>query len=525
MNGEESEIDSRFKRLKLKLMRWRVRVARVVLLPELSPKEAFELRHKVMDEGALTQGYILMCALSAGIATLGLLQSSTAVVIGAMLISPLMSPIAALGFGFASLDGQRIRDAIRVVIVGALIGIFTGMLLTWLSPIRNATPEILARTEPTLLDLGVALLSGIAGGYATVRGQGGTAIGVAIATALMPPLATVGYGLGVFQPVFALGAFLLFLTNLSAIAFAFALVARLSGAARPFRNVEWKPHYVAAGLAAFLVLATPLALTLVRVTHEASLRLAARSAILNTIDHKGVSIAQLDVSWSLIGDPHVSAVVVTPQYEANAENALRARLARIEGDKIQVNLQQILAADLPSQTRAMIDAAMERTVTGIAADVPPFERVRASIGLPTRGIWPNRAERVINIEPLAAPGWTFADYRDAERRANAASAGWAVRLLPPVSAQLRIPLSGTAPSGAEGEISPDDAIWALQRWGMTEVGVALPDDRDGVALTNSLRAAGIASRPLENVAPPAGMALIEVVGPPPSRQGEGAPPA
>ena len=218
-------------------MRLRIRFAQAILLPELSPKDAYDLRHQVIDEGSLSQGYVLMCALSAGIATLGLLQSSTAVVIGAMLISPLMSPIAALGFGFASIDGQRIRDAAKVVLVGALIGIATGMLLTLISPIRTATPEILARTEPTLLDLAVALLSGIAGGYATVRGKGGTAIGVAIATALMPPLATVGYGLGVMNPAYALGAFLLFLTNLSAIAFAFAVIARLSGAARPLANV------------------------------------------------------------------------------------------------------------------------------------------------------------------------------------------------------------------------------------------------------------------------------------------------
>ena len=169
-----------------------------------------------------------------------------------MLISPLMNPIAALGFGFASIDGHRIRDAVRVVIVGAVIGILTGMVITWLSPIRNATPEILARTQPTLLDLAVALFSGIAGGYASVIVRGGTAIGVAIATALMPPLATLGYGLGVLQMRFALGAALLFLTNLAAIAFAFALIARLSGVARPLRAIEWTPRYIAVLIAAFL---------------------------------------------------------------------------------------------------------------------------------------------------------------------------------------------------------------------------------------------------------------------------------
>ena len=139
-------------------------VAHYVLLPDLGEDEAQAMRQSVAEQGALTSGFMLMCALSAGIATLGLLQSSVAVVIGAMIISPLMAPIAALGLGFASLDGHRIRDAARVVVIGAAIGILTGLLITWISPIRNATPEIIGRTQPTLLDLAIALLSGIAGG-------------------------------------------------------------------------------------------------------------------------------------------------------------------------------------------------------------------------------------------------------------------------------------------------------------------------------------------------------------------------
>jgi len=513
--SQSEKWSERLHKVRRVVMGWRIRLAHLILLPELSPKDAYELRHQVMDEGALTQGYVLMSALSAGIAILGLLQSSTAVVIGAMLISPLMGPIAALGFGFASIDGQRIRDAAKVVLVGALIGIATGMLLTWISPIRTATPEILARTEPTLLDLAVALLSGIAGGYATVWGKGGTAIGVAIATALMPPLATVGYGLGVMNPAYALGAFLLFLTNLSAIAFAFALIARLSGAARPLANVEWKPGYVIAGIGAFLVLATPLALTLVRVSQEASLRNAARSAIVDAIGTDEVSFPQLDINWPLFGSPQVHAVVVTPRFKEGAEEAVRNLLAR-QDRSATILLQQVVAADMTSQARSMIDAAMERTAAGIAADVPPYDRIRASISIPTRGIWSNQAERVVNIEPMAAPGWTLSDYRAVERVANTVSEGWRVRVMPPVMAQLLV-ATGGAPVN-EAAIPLDDAIWALQRWGMTSVGLAKPQDEPAEALTAALAAAGIRVRPLLADTVEAGTATIEVVGPPPTNQ-------
>lgn len=243
--------------------------ARRLLLRRLPAEEASDVRRQVDEDGQLTERYALMCALSAGIATLGLLQGSIAVVIGAMLVSPLMSPIASLGFAFSSLDGNRAQAAARVVLVGAAVGVAIGMLLTWLSPIRNATPEIIARTAPTLLDLAVAVLSGLAGGYATVHRRGETAIGVAIATALMPPLATLGYSIAVARFDFAMGALLLFLTNLAAIAFSFAVVARLRGVARPIAHDELKRRHIILGVLAFLALATPLSLTLRHVTQEA----------------------------------------------------------------------------------------------------------------------------------------------------------------------------------------------------------------------------------------------------------------
>jgi len=468
---------------------FRTRVARAVLLPELSWSEAQELRKSVREDGQLTTGYMLMCALSAGIAMLGLLQSSTAVVIGAMLISPLMNPIASLGFGFASIDGQRIREAVRVVAIGSAIGILTGVLLTWLSPIRNATPEILARTQPTLLDLAVALFSGIAGGYATVIRKGGTAIGVAIATALMPPLAVLGYGIGVLNIQFALGALLLFLTNLAAITLSFAVIARLSGAARPLFKVEWTPRYLAFFITAFLLLALPLSMTLQRITQEASMRSAARTAIVEACG-KGAKITQLEAHWPLFDDPHVDALVIAPTYTPNAEEVAEKRLAELLGGKVSISLQQVQAADIQSQTRALVDAAMERTAAGIANDVPPINRIRSEIGLPTRAIWTNRAERRVYVEPVPAPDWTLADYGEIEKQANAASPNWNVRIIPPPKPVLRVWL-GEGDTATEGTISPQLAGWALLRWGMDKVVVDAPEIPRTQELINGMADAGI----------------------------------
>lgn len=455
----------------LRLVRyWRLRIAHLVALPDYSETDAAALRKTVQEEGRLTTGFILMSVLSAGIATLGLLQSSVAVVIGAMLVSPLMSPIASLGFGFASLDGHRIRDAVRVVIIGAVIGVITGMIITWISPIRNATSEIIGRTQPTLLDLAIALLSGIAGGYATVRQKGGTAIGVAIATALMPPLATVGYSIGVANWEFAGGAFLLFLTNLAAIAFSFAFIARLSGVARPLSHVELTPTYIAAGVAVFLALATPLALTLVRVSKETRARSTTRSVLTSELHISSGKIAQLEVKWPLMGDLSIDAVVIEPSFLANAQQIVEARLKETFSVDPIVNLQQIVASDNGDQTRAMINAAMERNVAGIAKDVPPFDQIRSSIRLPVQSVWVDRGARIVHVVPADAPNWSLEDYRTIETTANGSVGDWRVRVTPPSSRQLAVTFpTGSAAADSTTQRMASVALWALQRWGMSSI--------------------------------------------------------
>jgi uncharacterized hydrophobic protein (TIGR00271 family) len=166
--------------------------------------------------------YALELLLAAGIATMGLVLDSPAVVIGAMLISPLMGPILAVGLALASADLYLGIKSLLSIVFGVLFSVLFAAGLVWLLPFQATTNEILARTNPNLLDLGVALLSGLAGATVVSRsGSGGgvTALpGVAIAVALMPPLCTVGFGIGSgFSPAIINGAGLLFLTNLGAI--------------------------------------------------------------------------------------------------------------------------------------------------------------------------------------------------------------------------------------------------------------------------------------------------------------------
>ncbi|MDO9177571.1 MAG: DUF389 domain-containing protein [Agitococcus sp.] len=161
-------------------------------------------------------------------ASIGLNVNSTAVIIGAMLISPLMGPIIAIGFGVATNDADLIRTALRNLGLFVAISLITSVLYFKLSPLSLAHSELLARTSPTLWDVLIAFFGGAAGIIALTRKHASPVLpGVAIATALMPPLCTAGYGLASGNLAFFGGAFYLFAINSVFIALATALFVRL----------------------------------------------------------------------------------------------------------------------------------------------------------------------------------------------------------------------------------------------------------------------------------------------------------
>ena len=198
--------------------------------------------------------YWLQVLLAAGIATLGLVLNSPAVIIGAMLISPLMGPILANGMAFAAGDVVLAIRAIASLSLSCFIAVTFAMLLIWVMPFKEQTTEILARTQPNALDLVIALFSGLLGSIATTKEPRGvvTSIpGVAIAVALMPPLCVVGYGIGLalsINPVdgwpIARGGALLFFTNLTAITLMAMLVFVLLHIATPAVQQEVKDWHL-----------------------------------------------------------------------------------------------------------------------------------------------------------------------------------------------------------------------------------------------------------------------------------------
>lgn len=157
--------------------------------------------------------FILACAII--IASVGLNVNSIPVIIGAMLISPVMAPILGFGFSLGVQDMQMLKDSLRNFAVMVVISILASAIYFLLSPLNLEHPtELLARTNPTIYDVLIALFGGFAGILENSRKEKGTVLsGVAIATALMPPLCTVGYGISIGNLSYILGAFYLFMIN------------------------------------------------------------------------------------------------------------------------------------------------------------------------------------------------------------------------------------------------------------------------------------------------------------------------
>lgn len=194
-----------------------------------SEKEDHQNIIATIDAGVVFRGtnlWVLIFAIF--VASLGLNVNSTAVIIGAMLISPLMGPIMGIGLAMGINDIFLLKKSLNNYLIATVVALVTSTIFFSLSPLDEAHSEILSRTAPTIYDVLIALFGGFAGIIATSSKQKGNVIpGVAIATALMPPLCTAGYGLATLKFSFFFGAFYLFIINTVFIALATFLIARL----------------------------------------------------------------------------------------------------------------------------------------------------------------------------------------------------------------------------------------------------------------------------------------------------------
>lgn len=310
-----------------------------------------QVRAQVLDElffeGAEWRPFVArfgtLLVLSTTIAGLGLIGDSSAVVIGAMLVAPLMIPILAVAG--AAVHGQRRRLGVSaaVLALGTAGAVGTGWLVGRAAPgtltIEELTSELLARTAPSLLDLAVAVAAGLAGGYVLTHPRAGSSLpGVAIAVALVPPLATVGIAWQLGATTEAQGALLLYVTNMVAIILSAMVMMLLSGFVPPeVRRVA--RGSVRAGLATAVLAVTLVAIPLTAHTVDV---LTDQRFARQVIDEVGMwdpsarvvtLVAQLEGSRASVDLVLASSQAARPAWQ------LAARLAPVAGTPVDVVVQ------------------------------------------------------------------------------------------------------------------------------------------------------------------------------------------
>ena len=430
------------------------------------------------EEAYISPRYMFMTAMSGGIAVLGLLLSSPAVVIGAMLLSPLMGPIIGLGFALATGDYHWLRQSGWALAAGSLLAVLLCALIVFLSPLQTVTPEIASRTRPNLFDLMVALFSGMAGAYAMIRGREGTIVGVAIATALMPPLAVIGFGMATLNWTVFSGALLLYVTNLVTIALTAWGMARLYGfSGRQSDRQTYLQNLAIFGV--FVMLAVPLGFTLRQIAWEAN---AARQirAELEGVFGASSRLSQPEITFDT--EPmQVSAFVWTTRLKPEAEKQAEASMTRRLGRPIDFDLKQFLVRDEQSAEQAQLALAQmqeEQAATQRAASLA--QRLALAAGVDEREVLVDRQRRhaMVRARPLA--GADLSTYFALERRIAATEPQWRVELVPPTRRLPgAVPFENGEPNG-EGLAALELAGWLAARRGEALV-VSGPEDEGAKA--------------------------------------------
>jgi len=229
------------------------------VFPALERDERIDLVHQLEQGAQANLDFIMMMVLSTSLASLGLLADSTAVVIGAMLVAPLMGPLVAAGHSLIQGNSSLFRRSIIVTFIGIGIGFAASLIFGVLNPGFEPTLEIEARGKADLLDLAIAFISGMTAAYATGRSNVMTTIaGVAIAAALVPPLAVVGLALTHGRPIISYNAAILLTTNLVAIILGAATVFRMFIQRARFPTRCWHADLGAKGHNAFVFGTSPI---------------------------------------------------------------------------------------------------------------------------------------------------------------------------------------------------------------------------------------------------------------------------
>ncbi|NJL10077.1 MAG: DUF389 domain-containing protein [Calothrix sp. SM1_7_51] len=289
-----------------------------------------QIQRSLLEETTPSLTYLILTVASCMIATFGLITNSAAVIIGAMVIAPLMLPIRGLAYGALTGNVLLFRRGLIAIIFGTLLSIGLAYSLELLVGIYTFETEVLSRSKPTLLDLGIAVTAGGIGGYAKVKPDiSSTLVGTAIAVALMPPICVIGLGLAQTNWSLSQGAAILYLTNLLGITLACMLTFLIMGYS-PIKR---------AGIALFWtllltgILLLPLSVSFAQLVEQTNLEASLKDALLTkTIIFGRLELLRTDINW-LTNPPQARFVVrtkvpITPKQVGRLEKFVQKEMGQ-----------------------------------------------------------------------------------------------------------------------------------------------------------------------------------------------------
>jgi uncharacterized hydrophobic protein (TIGR00271 family) len=333
-------------------------------LRELPSEQRHEVYQRVRDDAVWSYRYITLLSLSAVIASFGLLADSTAVVIGAMIIAPLMGPILGLSLGMVRGSPSLERRSLIAEGIGVVVVVAIAFLVGLLPFTLGISQEMLARTAPTTFDIAIALASGFAGAYASVNPKiSATLAGVAISVALVPPLASSGLMFAFGRPDLGLGALLLWLANFLSIQLAAAIVYAFYGFVRRDPDAEeetrrrlyirFTPSLIALGLVGWFLTAT-----LIDLFRSHTVEIRAKEVLSEQIAKRtGGRLDEILLLQKTNGGWNIVASALTPQpFDVRQVRQIQESLADSGIESPHLIIRSLVSQDVSANGRVYLDA-------------------------------------------------------------------------------------------------------------------------------------------------------------------------
>ena len=300
----------------------------IPLFSHASQEQFTSLFSNLREESKLNSTFVTLLILATIIATFGLYINSASVIIGAMLLAPLMQPIVGVSMGLLRQDSALLMNGAKSIGVGVLAVVFSAMFISWLVPLEQLTSEMNGRLSPTILDLFVAIVSGVAAAYAKSNEKiVGSLAGVAIAVALVPPIAVSGIGLGWGEWSMFNSAFLLFVTNLVGIILAASLTFLMLG----FSPVSVAKKGLMYALILVAIVTVPLSISFSHMKHEIEIT-QQLSAFEVTINQKRIHLKNIDLQGKEVRCEVIASDILSKEEKVE----LKKLISKEVGEEVSV---------------------------------------------------------------------------------------------------------------------------------------------------------------------------------------------